>query len=410
MTLRPAVIVGSVLAILCATGGTALAQKSVADIVGRPATPEGQPKTYLEELFVYGYVENSLVYNLGDASRHATNALRFYDVDEGYTFNAAEISLKQDSSERYPFGFGLVITGGSDSQKNHSLGIFRSLDDGPPNFRNTPKVDLAEAYATYRIPIGDGLTLKAGKWATPIGYEVYENPKNLNFSRSFLYTLGTPYFHTGLLASYPLAPWLTVTAGFTNGWDNADNNNGYVRPIGSFAFTPTKTITAAVNWLVGPEQNRNLDNGNHNTRYVVDTSVAYTGIDKLTLALNFDVAGEERDPALVGAGRSHTHSHWGGVAGYASYQWTDAIRTAVRLEYFDDVDGVRSGVRQPGEQINLWEATATLEYKIWRGFMTRLEYRNDQGDHQVFRIVNPGPAPTSRSQDTISLALYYVFQ
>jgi len=42
--------------------------------------------------------------------------------------------------------------------------------------------------------------------------------------------------------------------------------------------------------------------------------------------------------------------------------------------------------------------------------MTRLEYRHDQADHQVFRVVNPGPAPASRSQDTISLALYYVFQ
>ena len=246
MTRRPAVIVASVLAILGATGGTAVAQKSVADILGRPATPDGQSKTYLEELFVYGYVENSLVYNLGDASRHRTNALRFYDVDEGYTFNAAEISLKKESSALRPLGFGVVVTGGSDSQKNHSLGIFRSLDDGPPNFRNTPKVDVAEAYATYRVPVGDGLTLKAGKWATLIGWEYYENPKNLNVSRSFLYTLGTPYFHTGLLAGYPVASWLTVTAGFTNGWDNADNNNGHLRPTGSFAFTPVDKLSATV--------------------------------------------------------------------------------------------------------------------------------------------------------------------
>jgi hypothetical protein len=410
VTRRAAVIGGLLLGLVCSASNPAFAQKSVAEILGRAATLEGQPKTYLEELMVYGYVENSFVYNLGDASRHKVNSLRFYDADEGYTFNAAEISLKQDSSERYPFGFGLVVTGGVDSQKNHSLGIFRSLDDGPPNFRNTPKVDLAEAYATYRIPIGEGLTLKAGKWATLIGWEYYENPKNLNFSRSFLYTLGTPYFHTGLLASYPVAPWLSISAGFTSGWDNADNNNGYLRPTGSFAFIPSKTVSANVNWIVGPEQNRNLDNGRHNTRYLVDITVAYTGVDKLTLGLNVDVAGEERDPALVGAGRSDTHSNWGGIAGYASYQWTKALRTALRLDYFKDADGARSGVRFPGEAINLWETTLTFEYKIWRGFMTRLEYRHDQADHQVFRVVNPGPAPASRSQDTISLALYYVFQ
>jgi Putative beta-barrel porin-2, OmpL-like. bbp2 len=406
---RSAVIVCAVLGLLGATSGPALAQKSVAELLGRPATPESQPKTYREELMLWGYVENSYVFNLGDAGRYRTNALRFYDADEGYTFNAAEISLRKDSTEPHPFGFGLVVTGGVDSQKNHSLGIFRSLDDGPPNFRNTPEIDLAEAYVSYRIPVGEGLTLKAGKWATLIGYEVYENPKNLNVSRSFLYTLGTPYFHTGLLASYPVASWLTVTAGFTNGWDNADNNNGYLRPTGSFAFTPTKTLTASVNWLVGPEQNRNLDNGRHNTRYVVDNTIIYTGIDKLTLAVNFDIAGEEREPTLVAAGVTDTHASWGGIAGYASYQWTEPFRTALRFGYFKDADGVRNGVRPAGQSLNLFELTATAEYKIWRGLMARLEYRHDAADHKAFNVRNPGPAPTSSTQDTITIALYYVF-
>jgi hypothetical protein len=409
MSLRSLVIVGGVFAALLAPARSALAQKSVAELLGHRATPEGQPKTYLEELILWGYVENSYVFNLSGAGRHKTNALRFYDADEEYTFNAAEISARKDPTEAHPFGFGLVITGGVDSQKNHSLGIFRSADDGPPNFRNTPKVDLAEAYVAYRVPVGQGLTLKAGKWATLIGYEVYENPKNLNFSRTFLYTLGTPYFHTGLLATYPVASWLSVTAGFTNGWDNADNNNGDLRPTGTFAFTPTKTLTASVNWFVGPEQNRNLDNGRGNTRYIVDNTIVYTGIEKLTLAVNFDIAGEEREPNLVAAGVGDTHASWGGVAGYASYQWTGAFRTALRLEYFKDADGVRNGIRPAGKELNLFEITATAEYKIWRGLMTRFEYRHDAADHKVFSVRSPGPAPTARTQDTISIALYYVF-
>ena len=35
----------------------ALAQKSVAEILGRTATPEGPPKTYLEEIMLFSYVE-----------------------------------------------------------------------------------------------------------------------------------------------------------------------------------------------------------------------------------------------------------------------------------------------------------------------------------------------------------------
>ena len=388
---------------------SAHAQTSVADVLGRPATPEGEPKSYLEELILFSYIENSYVANLRDAGRGGVNELRFYDHAGGYTFNAAELSVKKDPSERYRLGYGVVVTAGIDSQKNHSLGIFRDLDDGPPLYRNTEKFDLPEAYASYLIPLGSGLTIKAGKWATLIGYEVYESPKNLNFSRSFLYTLGTPYTNTGALASYQFTQWFGATLGLTMGWDNSDNNNGYVRPIGSFVFTPIDKLSATVNFLVGPEQNRNQMHGGVNNRWIVDTTIIYTGIDKVTLAVNFDFAGEENDPALV-ATRQDANSRWGGIAGYAAYDWTKALRTALRAEYFSDPQGVRSSETiAPGNNVDLFEVTLTVEYKIWRGLVGRLEYRHDEASRKAFSLQDHGLTPTSHAQDTISLALYYQF-
>jgi len=386
------------------------ADKSVADILGKSAALEGEPRSYLEELMLYGYIENSYVANLRDAGRGGVNELRFYDHAGGYTFNAVELSVKKDPSERYRLGYGVVITAGIDSQKNHSLGIFRDLDDGPPLYRNTEKFDLPEAYASYLIPLGSGLTIKAGKWATLIGYEVYESPKNLNFSRSFLYTLGTPYTNTGALASYQFTQWFGATLGLTMGWDNSDNNNGYVRPTGSFAFTPIDKLSATVNFLVGPEQNRNQMRGNDvNNRWIVDTTILYTGIDKMTLAVNFDFAGEEKDPALVTT-RKDANSRWGGIAGYAAYDWTQALRTALRLEYFSDPLGVRSSETiAPGHNVELFEVTLTVEYKIWRGLVWRVEYRHDQANRKAFSLQNHGLTPTSRAQDTISFDLYYLF-
>src|SRR5215470_12394308 len=326
--------------------GEAAAQRSIADVLGREAAPEGQPKTLLEEIFLWGYFENSYVVNLGTASPKNVNDLRFYDHDADYTWNAIQMSVRKDASERYPWGFGVVTTAGMDSQKNHSLGIFRDLDDGAPYYRNTAKYDLVEAYGSGLLPLGNGLTVKAGKWATLIGYEVYESPKNLNFSRSFLYTLGTPYTHTGLIATYPFTKWFSVTVGFTNGWDNSDNNNGYLRPIGSFIFTPTDKLAVMMNWLVGPEQNRNQMHGGINNRWIVDNTVLYTGLDRWTFAVNFDFAGEEDDPVLVPT-RQDGDSRWGGVAGYAAYDWTTALRTALRLEYFADPGGVRATASVP---------------------------------------------------------------
>ena len=136
--IRHAAVIGlCALGLLGALPTAVLAQKSVAEVFGRAATPEGQPKSYLEEIMLFSYIENSYVGNLGKTGRGDVNELRFYDHDNGYTFNAAELSVKKDPSEWYRLGWAVVITAGLDSQKNHSLGIFRDLDDSPPLFRNT---------------------------------------------------------------------------------------------------------------------------------------------------------------------------------------------------------------------------------------------------------------------------------
>ena len=165
----------AVVAVLLAMAASAEAQTSAADLFGKQKAPEGQPKTYLEELMLFGYVENSAVWNLGNVTRGNLNDLRFYDLDAGYTFNMAEFGIKRDPDEAFPFGMGLVLTAGQDSKKNHSIGILRSDTDTFP-FRNTPWFDIQEAYISGRAPIGNGPTLKLGKFVTLLGYEVIEGP------------------------------------------------------------------------------------------------------------------------------------------------------------------------------------------------------------------------------------------
>ena len=233
--------------------GAALAQKSVAELLGRPATPEGQPKSYLEEVMLFAYVENSYVCNLGHAGRDGVNELRLYDFDAGYSFNMAEFSIKKDPTDLRPWGFGLVLTGGHDAQKNHAIGIFRDDDDAFP-FRNTTKIDLQEAYGSYKIPVGSGLTVKAGKFVTLLGYEVIESPNNLNFSRSFLFSFAIPLTHVGALASYSPHRLAVDHRGPRVGWDVADDNNDSMSVMGQIAFTGVKDLTTAVNFITGPEQ------------------------------------------------------------------------------------------------------------------------------------------------------------
>jgi hypothetical protein len=375
---------------------------------GQAKPEETKPKTLWEENILFAYIENSLVWNMGRSGRgHTNNELRFYDNEDGHTFNIAEFSIKKDPSERYPFGYGLVLTSGIDSQKNHAIGIFRDDDDTFP-FRNTAKVDLQEAYASYLIPIGSGLTVKAGKFVTLLGYEVIESPNNLNFSRSFLFSFSIPLTHVGGLLSYSPLPWLSITAGPVVGWDVADDNNSRMSVMGQFAVTAVKDLALTFNWITGPEQ----FGENGNPRTVLDFVAAYTGLKNLTLALNVDYGWEYNEAALAASGtRSNNDASWWGGAAYAAYDWTEKLRTAVRLEYFQDTAGVRTlaAATGAGTRVALWDVTATIQYKIWKGLVGRLEYRHDNANEKVFAIRAPGYVPTGKSQDTMTLALYYSF-
>jgi len=373
---------------------------------GQAKPEETKPKTLWEENILFAYIENSTVWNMGRSGRgHTNNELRFYDNEDGHTFNIAEFSIKKDPSERYPFGYGLVLTAGIDSQKNHAIGIFRGDTDAYP-FRNTAKVDLQEAYASYLIPIGSGLTVKAGKFVTLLGYEVIESPNNLNFSRSFLFSFSIPLTHVGGLLSYSPLPWLSITAGPVVGWDVADDNNSRMSVMGQFAVTAVKDLALTFNWITGPEQ----FNEDGHPRTVLDFIVAYTGLKNLTLALNVDYGWEYNEASLVASGtRSGNTASWWGWAGYAAYDWTEKLRTAVRLEYFKDTEGVRTLAVSPGTKLDLYGVTATLQYKIWKGLVGRLEYRHDSANEKVFAIRAPGYVATGKSQDTLTLALYYSF-
>lgn len=377
-----------------------------------PAKPEDKPaekaaekpKTLWEEITLFAYVENSYVWNLGHTGRDDVNELRFYDFDAGYSFNMAEFSIKKDPTDLRPWGFGLVLTGGLDAQKNHAIGIFRDDNDAFP-FRNTTKVDLQEAYGSYKFDVGSGLTLKAGKFVTLLGYEVIESPNNLNFSRSFLFGFAIPLTHVGALASYSPVEWLSVTAGPVVGWDVADDNNDAMSVMGQIAFTGVKDLTTAVNFITGPEQ----FNKKTNPRTVIDLTANYTGIKNLTLGANFDYGWEVDEASLAGTRSSSTDAVWWGYAGYVAYDWTEQLRTAFRGEYFRDADGARTLAIAPGSPVSLWEVTATVQYKIWKGLVGRVEFRHDQADEKVFKIRRPGLVPTSKSQDTITVALHYLF-
>src|SRR5262245_53434950 len=383
-----------------------------------PAVPEeeklteqkdgAKPKTLWDEFKLFSYVEMGATFSLnggsegvpGQTSTGWTNALRYYDIYQGYTFNMAEFSIKRDPDELFPFGMGLVLNAGMDAQKNHSIGILRTDTDSFP-FRNTPWFDIEEAYISGRIPIGNGPVLKLGKFVTLIGYEVIESPLNLNYSRDFLFSLAIPFTTTGGLVSYSFTDWLSVQAGLVLGWDRSNTQNTGPSGTGQIAVTPIKDLATALNFIVGPE----ISGDQNPIRWLIDLTANYTGISNLTLGFNFDYGWQANDVFLTSQGLGNESAAWYGIAAYAAYDFLKDFRAALRQEWFNDAQGVRTAT--PGG-VTLFSTTATLQYNIWKGLFTRGEYRHDNASEPVFGC-RPPTGCLKKSQDTLSVSLYYKF-
>ena len=203
------------------------------------------------------------------------------------------------------------------------------LNGGGPNNRYSNRDDssiyLHQAYVQYLAPVGDGLTFKAGKFATPIGYEVAGTIYNYNITRGNVWNLLEPIDHIGVTAGYAFGDTgFDVMGGVVNGFvpDDPDNNESKSL-IGHLGWA-NEQLSVGVNGLYG---NENTASSEHATT-VLNGVVKYNPTDRLALYVNGDYA--------TMANRSNAKA-WG-VATGGRYAITDRTGVSLRGEYVADND------------------------------------------------------------------------
>lgn len=328
------------------------------------------------------YLQGGYTFNFRNPDS-GTNEQRIFDQKaNSFLIDLAQIQFAKDAPVG-GLGYKLKVSFGETAKFIHSAGL------GDPN----DVVDLTEASIDYRAPIGTGLGLRFGKFATYHGAEVIEAKDNFNYSRSFLFNYAIPFTHTGFATEYTFWKALTANLYFVNGWDVFnDNNKG--KTFGTrFAVTPVDPLTLNFNFMYGPEQSHNSTH----YRFLFDWLAAFKATKNLTFMVNTDFANEEKDP--LNGGRN---SRWYGIAGYAKYDFTDCFSTSIRAEYFDDRDGVRTGIAQ-----KLKEITITPEFRIVKNLLLRPEYRHDWSNKDGFDSQNT--TLSKKSQDTVALGVMYTW-
>ena len=299
------------------------------------------------------------------------NQLRNYD----FRANSTHISLGKIAIERAPGPVGFRLDVGFGQTLNWNSSTERS----PEAFRY-----FEQAYISLKPKAFHGVQVDVGKFVTSVGAELIESNMNYNYSRSFLFAWGAPYYHSGIRATIPITGQFTGGFQVLQGWNSVyDNNSGK-----TFAFTGSyawKKLTWNNAYMVGPEKTRT----NSGIRHLYDSALVITATEKLSSYVEF-LYGQDGN---IGGGSSK----WGGVSSAWQYRTSSKTAIAARFGYFKDADGFSTGVTQ-----DLKEVTLTADYNLTNWLLARGEFRNEWSDQPFF---DKGDGRLGKTQPTLMFAL-----
>jgi hypothetical protein len=356
-----------------------LEQHSTQDLyVAKADLPENTVK-FLKEVDISGFVSASYNYNFNQPG----NSL---NTGQGFGYNANQFALNKFTliAQRavdfdafaWNAGFFTEVIFGQDAAFTQARGLSLG-DDG----------DLEQAYIQANIPIGNGLKVIAGKYVTPIGYELVENELNPNWTQGNQWTFFEPFTHTGLQLDYKLNDEWEVDFYFNNGWDVVTDNNHSFSYIGRIYYAPNDNTSYTLIGYGGPEQTADsVDPGNGvpgadgHWREGVQLVVTSKCTPKLGTAVQIDY-GHETAAAVDHPGGD---AQWWGVGSWITYDFNEKLQTAFRADYINDINGARtsdSPSTAPFEVNNgqeLWSLTLTMNYKPVEGLRVAPEIRFDK--------------------------------
>lgn len=363
-------------------------------VLQSPPAPAGSAAPAVESPkgfdFLYGTTVNIMFdgyygYNFNDPIGRL-NLLRAYDIlSNAFSLNQADVVLENapDPASGKRWGARLDLQFG---QATETLQGNAANEPRPEIYRN-----IFQAYGTYIMPIGSGLTVDFGKWASSLGIEGNYTKDQMNYSRSYWFNF-LPFYHMGARVHYQINDKLGLNYWVTNGTQQTEPFNGYKDELFGFVLQPAKSLNWTVNYYLGQEHPdfqfvtngppnlptiqgmpfEPIPNAPNGKLHIFDNYLTWNATSKLTFA-------GEGDYVLERQFTTSKPSHTEGGALYARYQLTPRVALAARSEYLSDDGGLFSGKTQA-----LKEVTATFQYKFSDNFLMWEEWRRDWSNQPFF--------------------------
>jgi len=318
------------------------------------------------------------------------------------------IGLAKSATEESRAGFGFDVLFGqraASMNANFGVSIGRALGD------TTTDLYVHQAYVEYLAPIGDGLNVKAGKFATLVGAEVLDTTKNFNITNGLVYNLFQPIDHVGLLATQSIGA-AEVSLGIVNTGTTVSNSS----PDWNKAKAGVLSVATSQDNLSGRATLVYAADGfndNSTKNGLLDVVATFDPSDTLSLWANADYLWEQ------GSGKSA----WGlAVAGRQALG--DRTGVSIRAEYANEQGlnenqfGLGDGTCMGGTAClaEVWGLTGTVDHELVENLVLRGEVRYDQVNVRgaVDEFID-GTGSTganfdsSKNQVTIGAQVAYIF-
>jgi len=330
---------------------------------------------------ITGFVEAGyhLLASEPDGQGSAGVPLRSYDGPARHSFllHAAHLAVSHSFNDEV--NATIEIDAGSDAVITSGGSLF----------------DIQEAYLTYKP---SEFSLTAGKFVTYAGIEVIEGPLNPTFTRGYLFGMAEAFTHVGAKAHYT-TDMVDIGVGFINGWDQLVDINGAKMAMFKIGVTPSDTFFIAGSGYIslGSDEG-DADRGLNS--FDITGSASLSDSFALWFQGNF---GMQKDPSDV---IDESYS-WFGLGVQPVYT-ADEFSFGGRIEYFNDSDGVRTGLG--ADKASLLNITLTPGYTLAEAFTLRFEYRMDLVlSGEVGGVDTTDLLGGESSQHSLGLGAHYVF-
>lgn len=307
------------------------------------------------------------------------------------TLNMAEVSMKK-AAGKVTFKADLAAGEMVDQLSGGSSQVT------PNPAANESTRNVTQATLTYAA--SDRLSVTAGKFYTHLGLEVTKAKDNWQYSRSYTFNYGIPFWHEGVSVNYAIVPkQLAATVYFLNAWDGRiSQKQNESSTVGlNLNYTGVDDLTVNYNYLGGAET---ADKG---LREVHELNATYKINETFSVAMDY-VAGSQKEIATLGDVK------WSGAGLYLKAKVNDLYTVSPRYEVFDDSDNgfaISGGLAAAGVKQKITSWTLANNFNLNDGLEARLELRADKSDTDSFFKEKGGSA--TDSQQSYTAALLYSF-